>query len=225
MHTTDGIRDPATAFPLPDLADDATERRLANRAVAVGAIGLALTGLIELVIAVASGSVALLGDALHNLSDVSTSLVVFLGFAVSKRTASARYPYGHERAEDLAGVGIAVVIWASAALAGVESIHKLLEHGTTSHVGWGIAGAAIGIIGNQAVARYKLVIGRRINSGTLIADAKHSWLDALSSAGALVGLLGVLRRLVLGRPGGRSRRHRVHLPRRLGGHRATSCTA
>lgn len=192
MHKADGVRDPAIAFPLPVLADDAADRRLANRAVAVGAVGLALTGLIELVIALASGSVALLGDALHNLSDVSTSLVVFLGFAVSKRTASARYPYGYERAEDLAGIGIAIVIWASAVLAAVESIHKLLEHGTTSHVGWGIVGAAIGIVGNQAVARYKLVIGRRINSGTLIADAKHSWLDALSSAGALVGLIGVL---------------------------------
>jgi cation diffusion facilitator family transporter len=41
------------------------------------------------------------------------------------------------------------------------------------------------------VARYKLIVGRRINSGTLIADAKHSWLDALSSAGALVGLVAV----------------------------------
>jgi cation diffusion facilitator family transporter len=192
MHKTDGLRDPAVAFPLPMRADDAAERRMANRAVAAGAIGLALTGLIELIIAIASGSVALLGDALHNLSDVSTSVVVFVGFAISKRAATERYPYGYERAEDLAGVGIAVVIWASAALAAVESIHKLIEHGTTSHVGWGIGGAAIGIIGNQAVARYKLVIGRRINSGTLVADAKHSWLDALSSAGALVGLLGVL---------------------------------
>lgn len=192
MHKTDGVRDPATAFALPILTDDAGERRLANRAVAVGAVGLALTGLIELTIAIVSGSVALLGDALHNLSDVSTSLVVFLGFAISKRTATERYPYGYERAEDLAGIGIAIVIWASAALAAVQSIHKLIEHGTTSHVGWGIAGAAIGIIGNQLVARYKLMIGRRINSGTLIADAKHSWLDALSSAGALIGLLGVL---------------------------------
>jgi len=55
----------------------------------------------------------------------------------------------------------------------------------------GIAGAAIGIIGNQLVARYKAVVGRRIQSATLLADAKHSWLDALSSLGALVGLLVV----------------------------------
>ena len=152
MHKVTGIRDPALLFPLPVAADDAGERRQANRAVAVSAAGLALTGLVELAVAVLSGSVALLGDAFHNLSDVSTSLLVFLGFRVSRRTATERYPYGYERAEDLAGIGIAVVIWASAGLAGAQSIHKLAEHGATRHVGWGIAGAAIGILGNQLVA-------------------------------------------------------------------------
>ena len=92
-----------------------------------------------------------------------------------------------ERAEDLAGIGIAVVIWASAAFAGYESVRKLLMHGTTTHIGAGIAGAVIGIAGNLAVARYKLVVGRRINSATLVADARHSWLDALSSAGRWPG--------------------------------------
>jgi cation diffusion facilitator family transporter len=191
MHKTSGVRDPATAFPLASTRDDGQERRQANRAVAVSAVGLAVTGLAELLLALLTGSVGLLGDAIHNLSDVSTSAVVFLGFRLSRRPPTERYPYGLERAEDLAGIGIAVVVWASAAFAGFESIHKLLEHGRTTHVGAGIAGAALGIIGNQVVARYKLTTGRRINSATLIADAKHSWLDALSSAGALAGLVAV----------------------------------
>ena len=191
MHQRTGTRDPASSFVLPTVADDAGERRQANRAVGVSALGLAVTGAAELLIAVLTGSVGLLGDALHNLSDVSTSLLVFLGFRASKQAPTDRYPYGYERAEDLAGVGIAVVIWASAVFAGVESVRKLLAHGTTSHVTVGIVGAVVGIVGNQAVARYKLVVGRRINSGTLIADAKHSWLDALSSAGALLGLVAV----------------------------------
>jgi divalent metal cation (Fe/Co/Zn/Cd) transporter len=76
-----------------------------------------------------------------------------------------------------------VVIWASAAFAGYESVPKLIGHGATSHVGLGIASAALGIAGNQVVARYKLSTGKRINSATLIADARHSWLDALSSLG------------------------------------------
>ncbi len=191
MHKTTGVRDPAAAFPLPQLRDDAKDRRDANRAVAVSAIGLAATGVIELLLAIVTGSVGLLGDAIHNLSDVSTSAVVFLGFRLSKRPPTERYPYGLERAEDLAGIGISVVIWASAAFAGYESIHKLIEHGHTTHIGVGIAGAVVGIIGNQVVARYKLVVGKRIGSATLIADARHSWLDALSSAGALVGLIAV----------------------------------
>lgn len=191
MHQQTGERDPASSFVLTLGADDADERRQANRAVGVSAVGLALTGLVELAFALLSGSVALLGDALHNLSDVSTSVVVFLGFRLSRRSATDRYPFGYERAEDLAGVGIAVVIWASAGLAAAESIDKLVRHGSTHYVGWGIAAALVGIVGNQIVARYKLRVGRRINSGTMIADAKHSWLDALSSAGAAVGLVGV----------------------------------
>lgn len=171
--------------------DESADRRAANRAVAVSAIGLALTGTVEMVLAVFTGSVALLGDALHNLSDVSTSAVVFLGFSISRRRPTARFPYGYERAEDLAGLGVALVIWGSAVFAGIESYRKLVGHGTTSHVGWGMAGAVLGMVGNQAVARYKLVTGRRIQSATLMADARHSWLDALSSAGALAGLAGV----------------------------------
>jgi cation diffusion facilitator family transporter len=191
MHVITGVRDPAASFPLDTAADDASERRQANRAVAVSAVGLALTGLVELAIAVVSGSVALLGDALHNLSDVSTSALVFVGFRASRRVPTERYPYGYERAEDLAGIGVALVIWASALVAGIESVTKLLRHGGTGHLGWSIAAAGVGIAGNQLVARYKLVVGRRILSATMMADAKHSWLDALSSAGAMLGLIGV----------------------------------
>ncbi|WP_343571292.1 cation diffusion facilitator family transporter [Mycobacterium sp.] len=191
MHQINGVRDPATSFPLPVTTDDAGERRQANRAVGISALVLALTGLIELVIAVVSGSVALLGDALHNLSDVSTSALVFVGFRASRRLPTERYTYGYERAEDLAGIGVALVIWSSAIVAGQESVEKLINHGSTGHVGWGIAAAAVGIAGNQLVARYKLTVGRRIRSATVVADAKHSRLDALSSAGAMLGLIAV----------------------------------
>jgi len=191
MHKISGQRDPAATFPLPATRDDAKERRDANQAIAISAIGLAATGIVELLIAILTNSVGLLGDAIHNLSDVSTSAVVFLGFRLSKRSPTERYPYGLDRAEDLAGIGIAIVIWASAVFAGFESVRKLLAHGPTDHIGLGILGAVLGIIGNQVVACYKLVTGRRINPATLIADARHSWLDALSSAGAFVGLIAV----------------------------------
>ncbi|GAC1596797.1 MAG: cation diffusion facilitator family transporter [Acidimicrobiales bacterium] len=187
------ISDPQSWDPFPPTRhfNDSSDRHDANKAVAVSAGGLAITGLLELAIALLTGSVGLLGDALHNLSDVSTSLVVFVGFKVSKRAATPSNSYGYERAEDLAGLGVALVIWASAVFALVVSVHKLSVHGRTTHLGVGMAAALIGIVGNQVVARYKLGIGKRIQSATLVADAQHSWLDALSSAGALLGLVGV----------------------------------
>lgn len=172
----------------PAQRDDVAHRRDANRAVGFSAAGLAATGLVELLLAVVTGSVALLGDAIHNLSDVSTSAVVFLGFRVSKKPASRSHPYGYERAEDLAGLGVALVIWLSAVFAGYESYGKLVGHGRTSDVWIGMAGAALGVAGNQAVAWYKRRVGKRIGSLTLIADARHSRLDAISSLGALAGL-------------------------------------
>ena len=168
--------------------DEAEHRSAANRALAVSAIGLAVAGAVEIVCALATHSVGLLGDALHNLSDVSTSALVFAGFRVSKRPPTAQFPYGYDRAEDIVGLGVAMVIWASALFAGVESYRKLVGGGDTHHLGLGMAAAGVAIIANQFVARYKARVGTRIRSATLLADARHSWLDAVSSLGALIGL-------------------------------------
>lgn len=172
-------------------AEESAHRRAANRAVGVSAAGLAVTGGIELALAIFTGSVALLGDALHNLSDVSTSFVVFFGFRVSKRRPSARYGYGYERAEDIAGLGVALVIFASAIFAGYVSYQKFVSGAGTAHLTVAMVAAVIGMIGNLGVAQYKRVVARRIQSVTMQAEATHSWLDTLSSLGALVGLIGV----------------------------------
>jgi cation diffusion facilitator family transporter len=171
--------------------DEQMDRKAAYRAILFSAVGLAITGGIELLLALYTGSVALLGDSLHNLADVSTSLVVFVGFRVSKRPATRTYPYGYERSEDLAGLGIALVIWGSAVFAGWESYQKLVSHQGTTHLGAGMLAAVLGMVGNLVVSRYKAHVARRIQSATLQAEAQHSWLDVISSLGALVGLAGV----------------------------------
>ena len=89
MHEITGLRE-GTNF-VSGRHDDTAERRQANRAIAVSAVGLAVTGLVELAIALITGSVGLLGDALHNLSDVSTNAVMFLGFRISRRAPSEHY--------------------------------------------------------------------------------------------------------------------------------------
>lgn len=175
---------------------DSVQREEANRRRAIQAIvgsslGLLVTSALELLVVAFSGSVALLSDALHNLGDVFTTVGVYFGFRASRKPPTPRFPYGFGRAEDLAGIVVVMAIWGSAVLAALESYNKLISGRGTSHLAWGMVAALIGIVGNRLVARYKLNVGREIKSAPLIVDARHSWLDAVSSAGALIGLLGV----------------------------------
>lgn len=132
-----------------------------------------------------------MGDALHNLSDVSTSFVVFLGFWVSKKLPSQTHPYGYKRVEDIAGLGVAAVIFASAIFAGYQSYEKLIANTGTTNLVVGMVAAIIGMVGNLGVSRYMAHVARQINSVTMEAEANHSWLDTVSSFGVLVGLIGV----------------------------------
>ena len=170
---------------------DESNRRQAMRAIVVSSFGLLLTSAFEISVTVLSGSVALLSDALHNLGDVFTTVGVYFGFRASRKQPTRRYPYGYGRAEDLTGVIIVIAIWSSAALAGWQSYDKLVSGRGTTHLTLGMVAAAVGIVGNQVVARYKLSVGRAIKSAPLIVDARHSMLDAIASAGALAGLIGV----------------------------------
>ncbi len=167
-------------------AEEESNRHKAMRAIIGSSLGLLVTSGLELLVVTLSGSVALLSDALHNLGDVFTTVGVYIGFRVSRRPATPRFPYGFGRAEDLAGIGVVAAIWGSAVLAGIESYHKLISGRGTTHLTLGMLAAVIGVVGNQLVARYKLKIGREIKSAPLMVDARHSWLDAVSSGGALV---------------------------------------
>ena len=88
---------------------------------------LGLTALVQAAVTVLSGSVALLGDALHNAADALTALPLGVAFVVGRRPPTRRYTYGFGRAEDLAGIVIVLMIAASSALAGYEAITRLLH--------------------------------------------------------------------------------------------------
>src|SRR6185369_3897275 len=126
---------------------------------------------------VLSGSVALLGDTLHNVADALTA--VPRGFAVvrGRRAATRRYTYGYGRAEDLAGIVIVGFIAASSGLAGFEASRRLLHPQQVTHLPSVAAAALIGFAGNEIVARYRIVVGPRIGSAALVADGLHARTD------------------------------------------------
>ena len=161
------------------------------RALKVSVLGLFVTSSVQFSVLAISGSVALFADALHNLGDVLTSAVLWLGLLATRRAADHRYSFGYQRFEDLAGLVVVLAIFGSAALAAYESILRLIQGGAPSHLIAGMGAGAVGFLGNEAVAQYKVRIGKRINSQALIAEGQHSRIDGLASLAVIAGLGGV----------------------------------
>jgi len=157
--------------------------------ISLGILGV--TALIQLAVTVASGSVALLGDTLHNAADALTALPLGVAFVVGRRPPTRRYTYGYGRAEDLAGIVIVVMIAVSSALAAYEAVTRLLHpHRVTDLIA--VAAAALtGFAGNELAARYRIRTGRKIGSAALVADGLHACTDGFTSLAVLLGAGGV----------------------------------
>src|SRR5262249_45806502 len=154
-------------------------------------VGLAGTALLQLVVVLLSGSVALLADTIHNFGDAATAIPLAIAFWFARQKPSKRFTFGYGRVEDLAGVAILITILASGIVAGYESIQRLLHPQGVSYLWAVVAASIIGFLGNEVVAIFRIRVGREINSVALIADGYHARIDGWTSLAVLVGAVGV----------------------------------
>jgi cation diffusion facilitator family transporter len=172
-----------------DAALESSEKGI--RAVKISLIALGLTAVAQLSVVAISGSVALLADTIHNFSDALTALPLWLAFLVGRRAPTRRYTYGYGRAEDLAGLFVIAMIALSAVVAGYESISRLINPQPVHHLIWVAAAGLVGFLGNEAVAIFRIRVGRDIGSAALVADGLHARTDGLTSLAVVIGAAGV----------------------------------
>jgi cation diffusion facilitator family transporter len=153
--------------------------------------GLMATALLQGVVVAVSGSVALLADTIHNFADAATAIPLGIAFMLARRAASRRFTYGLGRVEDFAGLAIVLTITASAAVAGHEAVRRLIEPRPVDFLGAVVAAAVLGFLGNEAVAVFRIRVGRQIGSAALVADGYHARVDGWTSLAVLLGALGV----------------------------------
>ncbi len=151
---------------------------------------LGVTTVLQALVVVLSGSVALLGDTIHNGADALTAIPLGIAFVLGRRAATRRFTYGFGRAEDLAGIAILVAITASSALAAYTAIDRLLHPRAITHLPAVAAAAVIGFAGNELIARYRIRTGRKIGSAALVADGLHARTDGFTSLAVLLGVAG-----------------------------------
>jgi cation diffusion facilitator family transporter len=171
-----------------DNALEASERGI--WALKISLAILAVTALIQIGIFMISGSAGLLADTIHNFSDALTAIPLGLAFLLARRVATRRYTYGYGRAEDIAGTIIVLMILASALIAGYESYQKLVNPQPLQNVGWVMVAAVVGFVGNEAVAIFRIRVGREIGSAALMADGEHARIDGFTSLAVFFGALG-----------------------------------
>jgi cation diffusion facilitator family transporter len=161
------------------------------RTLWISLAGLGLTAAAQAVVVALSGSVALLGDTLHNAADALTAVPLGIAFLLSRRRPTRRYTYGYGRAEDLAGIVIVAVIVLSSAAAAAAAVQRLMHPHPVTHLAAVAIAAVLGFAGNELVARYRIRTGRRIGSAALVADGLHARTDGFTSLAVLAGAGGV----------------------------------
>ncbi|OZM70676.1 cation diffusion facilitator family transporter [Amycolatopsis antarctica] len=174
-----------------DIVDSTLEASARGmRALWISFAGLMVTAVAQLAVVAVSGSVALLGDTLHNFADALTAVPLAIAFLLGRRAATRRFTYGLGRSEDLAGLVIMLVMLASAVLAAWTAIDRLITPQDMTEIGWVAAAGLVGFIGNEAVARYRITVGRQIGSAALVADGLHARTDGFTSLAVLLAAGG-----------------------------------
>jgi len=154
-------------------------------------VALFVTALLQLGVVILSGSVALLSDTIHNFGDAATAVPLWIAFALTRLGTSRRFPFGYGRVEDLAGVVVVLIILFSALVAGYQAIERLINPQPVGFLGALAAAAIVGFLGNEAVAIFRIRVGRQIGSAALVADGYHARTDGWTSLAVLIGAVGV----------------------------------
>lgn len=176
-----------------DSIDDALEASTQGiRAVKNSLFILLGTTILQFMVVLISGSVALLADTIHNFSDALTAVPLWIAFILARRAPTRRYTYGFGRAEDLAGLFIVAVVALSAIVAGWQSTERLFHPQSLHNLWWVAAAGLVGFAGNEAVAIYRIRIGRKIGSAALVADGVHARMDGFTSLAVVLGAGGVM---------------------------------
>lgn len=161
-----------------------------KKAAIVGIGGNVFLTIFNITVGLISGSYALVSEGAHTLSDVATSIIAYIGFKIGQKPADEEHPFGHGRAEAIAGLVIVLFLAMVAYEILKGAIEKIIFHqniATPSYLAAIMALIGIGV--NLIISKYIISLGKKINSPAIIADGKHQRVDIFSSIAILLGVI------------------------------------
>ena len=168
----------------------AERERLGKRAFYVAVTGNLFLTTFNIAVGIISGSYALISEGAHTISDLITSIIAYAGFKIANKPADEEHPYGHGRAEAVAGLVIVVFLAIVAYQIFLGAIYRLfIKESISVPDPISIVMAIIGVIVNFFMSQYMISLGERANSLALVADGKHQRVDIYTSLTILFGIL------------------------------------
>ena len=167
---------------------DKTGIREGRRITWIGVVANAFLIALKFAAGIFGHSQALIADAIHSISDFFTDAVVLVGLATGRKAPDADHHFGHARMETTASGVVGISLLLVAVFIGYDAAQDIYHH-TESHPTWlAIVGAALSILVKEFLYRYTVLVGQRIKSPAVMANAWHHRSDALSSVAVLIGV-------------------------------------
>jgi cation diffusion facilitator family transporter len=145
----------------------------------------------KIVLGYLTGAVSVLSDGFHSLTDSASNIVALVGVSVARRPPDKNHPYGHRKYETLASFGILLFLIIVLVEVVTAAVDRFMTNSVPKVFPEGIGVMTLTLIVNLAVMRYELRQGHRLSSEVLLADAKHTRSDVLTSVTVIIALLGV----------------------------------
>lgn len=157
-----------------------------------GVLGIAVNLLLvvfKAAVGFAAGSVAILLDAVNNLSDVLSAGVTIIGTKLAGKAPDKKHPFGHGRVEYLTAMIIAVIILAAGGTALVESVQKILSPSAAAYSVLSLVIIAVAVLVKVALGFYVRRVGKNVHAETLVGAGTDALFDAVLSFSTLIGAL------------------------------------
>ena len=161
-----------------------------RKAAIVAIVANTFLTIFNIIVGMLSGSYALISEGGHTLSDITTTIIAYIGFKIGQKPADKEHPLGHGRAEAISGLVIMLFLTMVAYEIMSGAVDKLINPSTITTPDIYAAGMAIfGIFINYIISEYIIRLGKQINSPAIVADGKHQKTDIFSSIAILVGVI------------------------------------
>lgn len=167
------------------------EEKIAYKVSFISILCNILLTIIKFISGIVAHSQAMISDSVHSLSDVLSTFVVIIGIKISSKEADKSHPYGHERLECACALILSITLFITGIIIGYVGVVKIINNEGVKTPGLlALIAAIISILIKEVMYQYTIKASKKINSGSLKADAWHHRSDALSSIGSFIGILG-----------------------------------